>query len=82
MGKQAKGMKREILRGGLDDNGPLLKVKSISLKLASHEMKKEVMPEKWMEVKLRGRTKKRHVIGEIAMILAFLVGKNLPIVWE
>lgn len=75
MGKQAKGMKwaKEV-----ECKGPWLKAKSMSLKLASHEMKKEVMPAKCMEVKLRGRTKKRHIIGEIAMILAFPEGKILP----
>ena len=81
MGKQAKGMKRERGRGGWDERGPWLMVKRRSLKVESHEMKKEVMPEKCMEVKLRGRRRKRIMIGEIEMILGVPVGKIWATLW-
>uniref|UniRef100_M1B0V7 Acyltransferase n=1 Tax=Solanum tuberosum TaxID=4113 RepID=M1B0V7_SOLTU len=48
-GKQAKGMNVESGRGGIDDNGPLPKAKRRILKLASHAMKKEVVPPRLIE---------------------------------
>lgn len=52
IGKQAKGMNVESGRGGVDDDkGPLPKAKRRSLKLASHAMKKEVVPPRLIEVR-------------------------------
>lgn len=51
IGKQAKGMNVESGRGGVDDKGPLPNAKRRILKLASHAMKKEVMPPRLMEVR-------------------------------
>ncbi|WMV53033.1 hypothetical protein MTR67_046418 [Solanum verrucosum] len=50
-GKQAKGMNVESGRGGIDDKGPLPKAKRRILKLASHAMKKEVVPPRLIEVR-------------------------------
>ncbi|KAF3650029.1 putative acyl-CoA--sterol O-acyltransferase 1-like [Capsicum annuum] len=50
-GKQAKGMNVESGKGGVVDKGPLPMAKRIILKLASHAMKKEVMPPRLMELR-------------------------------
>uniref|UniRef100_A0A3Q7ISY3 Secreted protein n=1 Tax=Solanum lycopersicum TaxID=4081 RepID=A0A3Q7ISY3_SOLLC len=51
LGKQAKGMNVESGRGGIDDKGPLPNAKRRILKLASHAMKKQVVPPRLIEVR-------------------------------
>jgi len=51
IGKQANGMNVKSERGGVDDKGPLPKAKRMSLKVASHAMKKEVVPPRWIDVR-------------------------------
>lgn len=82
MGKQAKGMKRESGRGGFEYNGPLLKAKSTSLKVASQAMKKEVVPPMCMEVSWSGSSKKMHAIGRIERRLEIAVVEILVAVWQ
>lgn len=55
-------MKRGKERDG-DDKGPLPKAKSKSLKLASQEMEKAVVPAKCMEEMLSGMARNRHITG-------------------
>lgn len=83
MGRQAKGMKRDNGIGGFVDKGGSSRAKSASLKFASQATKKEVTPPRYMELRLSGRRRKRHVIGSIARLLRALpVGKTLAIVWQ
>lgn len=67
MGRQERRMKCFKEMGGcwLEVRGPLPKAKSKSLKLASHEMEKPVVPVKCTEVMLRGRRKKRRSMGSM-----------------
>jgi len=43
-------------------------------------MKKEVKPQKWREVRFRGRTMKREIIGSIATSLAKPFGMIFPMI--
>ncbi|KAG5574437.1 hypothetical protein H5410_054571 [Solanum commersonii] len=54
IGKQAKGMNVESGRGRVDDKGPLPRVKSMSLKVASPVMKKKVVAPRLIEACLEG----------------------------
>ena len=83
MGRQAKRMKWRNVIGGLDElRGPSPKAKRRSLKLASHAMKKAVVDPRWMVVSLRGRDRKRNMIGRREKSLVVPLGMNLAMVWQ
>lgn len=71
MGKQAKAMNlgREMERWSEEQSGPRPKEKRRSLKFASQETKKEVVPVRWTEVRLRGRKRKRPTTGRVSTSL-------------
>lgn len=86
MGKQAMGINLDSGMGAWEweweHKGPWPNAKSRSLKLASHEMKKEVRPQRWIVVRLRGSRRKRDMTGRIERSLVVPLGMKLAMKWQ
>ena len=80
MGKQETTRNRGNEMGESKQRGGLPNAKSNSLKFASQEMKNEVKPQKWIEVRFSGKLRKRMITGSIATNLVKPLGIILPII--
>lgn len=70
-------MKCHIGKGGFEAKGPFPNENNMSLKLASHPIKKLVVPPKCIVVSFRGRRKKRNATGSMNRALIIPFGNNL-----